>query len=515
MIDNLITGFSQLDPLSLGLLFAGTVVGLIFGCVPGLSGSTALTLAIPLTLTLSPIPSFATFMGIYVGGCCGGLIAAILIGIPGSAASLSTVFDGHSMAKNGEPGRALGIGITYSFFGTMIGLITLFCVAEPLARIAIKFGPVELFSIILFAISLVSVLSGDDMIKGWIVAIFGVLLGMVGMSAVDGIPRMTLGIGKLTSGFSQTPAMVGIFVVGNLFSASLADKSNLGSQAVMDFKIKGLGFTFREFRQQFGNFVRSALIGVGIGILPGIGGVTSNLISYTTAKTMSKHPEKFGTGCMDGIVAPETANNASLGGAMTTLLTLGIPGDGFTTLLLGAVTMHGFVAGPTLFANNGHFVYAIFASLLLAAILSFVVEYFGLPLLVKTLKIPKHILMPIVIVMVMVGCFSVNNRVFECWILIFFALVAYLFKTFHFSTTPIVLGFILGPDLEMNLRRAMMISHNNVACFFTSPVSCVFIILSVLSTIFLVHQNKRQKKRIADLSAAAEFGVDSSLADDD
>lgn len=515
MIEHLITGFSQLDPLALGLLFAGTVVGLIFGCVPGLSGSTALTLAIPLTLTLQPVQAFAAFMGIFVGGCSGGLISAILIGIPGTPSSLTTVFDGHTMAKNGQPGRALGIAICYSFLGTMIGLVTLLCIAEPLARIAIKFGPIELFAIILFALSLVSVLSGDDLVKGWIVAIFGVLLGMVGMSAVDGVPRMTLGIGKLTSGFSQTPAMVGIFVVGNLFAASLADKSSIGDRPVMHFKIKGLGFTFREFRKQFGNFVRSALIGLGIGILPGIGGVTSNLVSYTVAKTVSKEPEKFGTGCMDGIVAPETANNASVGGSMITMLALGIPGDGFTALLLGAVTLHGFVAGPTLFTNNGNFVYAIFASLLLAAILSFVVEYFGLPLLVKTLKIPKHILMPVVLVMVMVGCFSVNNRVFECWVLLFFALVAYLFKKFKFSMTPIVLGFILGPDLEKNLRRAMMLSHNDVTCFFTSPVSCAFIVLAVVSTIFLLHQNKRQQRRLDSIAAASQSKVDSSLADDD
>ena len=514
MIHNIIAGFSQFTPLTYLLVLAGVVSGLVFGCVPGLSGSTALTLAIPLSLVLDPVSAFALFMGIFIGGCSGGCISAILVGIPGTASSLTTVFDGHTMAKNGQPGKALGTAIFFSFIGTLVSIIALFAISEPLARIAVKLGPIELFAIILFALSLISVLAGDDLIKGWVVALFGMLLGMVGISEVDGAARMTLGIRKLTSGFSQTPALLGIFVVGSLFSASLADKSRIGSSPVMDFKIKGLGFTLREFKEQIGNAIRSALIGLGIGVLPGIGGVTSNLVSYTVAKTLSKEPEKFGKGCMDGIVAPETANNASIGGAMIPLLGLGIPGDGFTALLLASFELHGFVAGPTLFVKNANFVYAIFAALLLGCVVNVIVEFIGLPALVKTLKIPTNILMPIIIVLVMVGCFCVHNRVFECWILLFFAVVAYLFKKFKFSTTPIVLGFVLGANAETYLRRGLMIYRNDITCLFKSPVSCVFIILSVLCTILMLRQNRRSQQRLKNLAATSDSGAEVEIDDD-
>lgn len=452
---------------------------------------------------MTPIQAFASFMGIFVGGCSGGLISAILIGVPGTPSSLTTVFDGYPMAQKGQPGKALGTAIFCSFIGSLFGFLALFWIAEPLSRIAIKFGPVELFSINLFAISLVSVLAGKDLLKGWIVALVGILLGMVGMSEVDGIQRMTLGIGRLNSGISATPAMVGLFVIGSLFSASLADKGYVDTSKIMDYKIHGLGFSLKEAKQQAWNFIRSAAIGLGIGILPGIGGVTSNLVAYTVAKSSSKTPELYGTGYIGGIVAPESSNNASVGGSMIPFLALGIPGDGFTALLMGGLTLHGFIAGPILFTQNAHFVYAIFASLLLGAIFTAIVEYLGLPLLVKSLKVPKHILMPIIMVMIMVGCISVNNRIFECWIMLFFGVVSYVFRKYKFSITPIVLGFMLGPQLEVGLRRGLMIAKNDVSVFFTKPVSLTFIVLAVVSTLFLLSQNKRNEARLKAHAAKA------------
>lgn len=514
MIENIITGFAQFSGMTWAMVFGGVVCGLIFGCIPGLSGSTALTLAIPLSLVLDPVPAFGLFMGIFISGCSGGCISAILVGVPGTSSSLTTVFDGYPMAKHGQPGKALGTAILCSFLGTFISLIVLFVLAEPLARFGVKLGPVELFSLILFALSLISVLAGDKLILGWVVALTGVLLGMVGISTVDGATRMIVGIKKLTSGFSRTPAMLGIFVVGSLFAASKADKSYRGDQTIMDFSIKGFGITVKEFVGQLGNFARSAIIGVGIGILPGIGGVTSNLVAYTVAKSMSKTPEKFGTGCLDGIVAPETANNAAIGGSMVPLLGLGIPGDGFTALLLGAFEMHGFISGPTLFIKNSEFVYAIFAALLLSCILTVVLEYFGLPLLVKSLKIPVNILMPIIMVLVMVGSFCVHNRLFECWVLLFFALVAYLFRAFKFTTTPIVLGFILGADAEVYLRRGLMMNRNDVTVFVRNPVSLLFIILAVLCTVIMLRQNRRNAAKLKEHASASEADIDAEIADD-
>lgn len=513
MLENILLGLSQFGIVEYLLIFAGVVAGLVFGCVPGLSGSTALILAIPISLALDPVQAFGLFMGIFVGGCSGGCISAILVGIPGTPSSLTTVFDGYTMARNGQPGKALGTAIFFSFLGTLVSLVVLFALTEPIARFAVKLGPVELFSIIILSLSLISVLAGDDPIKGWVVALTGVFLGMVGISKVDGAVRLTLGIKKLTSGFSQTPALLGIFVVGSLFSASMA-MGRHNADVEMDYHIKGMGFTLKDVKGQFFNVIRSAVVGVGIGILPGIGGVTSNLVSYTLAKSFSKTPEKFGTGYIGGIIAPETANNASVGGSMIPLLALGIPGDGFTALLLGSFEIHGFISGPTLLVTNSSFVYAIFAALLVACILTVITEYLGLPLLVKTLKVPVNILMPIIMVLVMVGCFCVNNRVFECWVLLFFAVIAFLFKTFRFSTTPIVLGFVLGSSAETYFRRGMMMAKDDAAVFLKNPVSCAFIILAVVSTIALMRQNKRAENKLKQLASESKSDVAVELDND-
>ncbi len=511
MLQNLFLGLSQFSLTSYAMVLLGSVAGLIFGCIPGLNASVAITLAIPISFHMDPISAFALFMGIFVGGCSGGLISAILIGVPGTPSNSATIFDGYTMARNGRPGRALGLGIFFSFLGTVLGLVFLFTISEPLARIAIKLGPLELFAIMFFSLSLVSVLAGKDLAKGWFVALFGFALGMVGISAADGTPRMTLGISKLTSGFSSTPAMVGIFVVGSLFSASLADKANTEKKTIMDFNVKGLGFGLSDFFKQIGNFIRSGLIGVSIGVLPGIGGITSALMSYTVTKSLSKHPEEFGKGCDAGIVAPETANNASIGGAMIPLLALGIPGDGTTALLLGALMLHDFMPGPMLFKTNPKFCYAVFAALLLAAILVVIIEYIGLPALVKTLKIPKNVMLPVIMVMIMVGCISVNNRVFECYVMIFFGVCVYLLKKFNFPTAPMVLGFILGPSAEVYLRRGLSMNGYKWSALVTQPVSCVFLALSLILTLLLLRQNSKEQEKMKKLAKSSNV----ELTEDD
>lgn len=514
MLENIIMGFAQFSPLTYGLIIVGVFVGLVFGCMPGLSATTAITIAIPMSLVLDPVSAFALFMAMFVGGCSGGCISAILLGIPGTPSNLATTFDGFPLAKRGEPGKALGIAIFCSFIGTFVSISVLFLLAEPLSRVAIKLGPIQLFGMLFFALSLVSVLAGGNLAKSWIVALLGIYLGMVGISQIDGATRLTLGIRKLSSGFSTTPALLGVFVFSSLIASSLASATNRGTIQTINFKIKGLGFRFTEFKSQIGNAIRSVAIGTGIGILPGIGGITSNLVAYSVAKTCSKTPEKFGTGIIDGIVAPECANNAAIGGAMIPLLALGIPGDGLTALLLGAFELHGFVAGPSLFQKNGTFVYAIFAALALSCILTVIIEYIGLPTLIKTLKVPTNVLMPIVMVLVMVGCFSVNNRLFECWVFLVFSLITYLLKKFKFPTTPLVLGFVLGADCEMYLRRGLMLVNNDVRAFIMDPICFAFIILAVVSTVLLLNQDKRQKAALKAAKAASEADLDVENVDD-
>lgn len=492
MLDMFAIGFSQiLTPLGLLCTAGGVFLGILFGCVPGLTGSMAVALCLPLTYSLGAVPAFALIMGIYVGGCSGGLISAILLNIPGTPSNLATAYDGAPMARNGEAGKALGTGIFYSFLGGSVSFAILFLVAEPIARVAVKFSFYEYFSIALFSLTMIAALSGKQLMKGVVAALVGIAFSCVGMSTVDGAPRMTLGLTELNGGLKLLPALIGLYAISELIKASRANDT---PQTVSSYKIKGFGFTWQEFKEQFGNFVRSALIGTGIGILPGIGGITSNLLAYTVAKSASKHPEKYGTGYIGGIVAPETSNNAAVGGALIPLLTLGIPGDGFTAIVLGALMVHGFQPGPQMMTNNGDFVYAIFAALIVANLLTICMQYFGIRGFVKMLSIPKYILLPIILVLAVVGAIGLNNRVFDAWTVLLFGLLGYGMKKFNFPMTPIILGFVLGPIAETNLRRALMLSRGSLVPFFTRPVSCAFLALTVVSVLFVPRLINRTPK---------------------
>ncbi|HOV39081.1 MAG TPA: tripartite tricarboxylate transporter permease, partial [Spirochaetales bacterium] len=282
------------------------------------------------------------------------------------------------------------------------------------------------------------------------------------------------------------PALVGLFAVSELIKTSQENIDFSQKPTITHYKIRGFGFSWAEFRDQIGNFIRSSLIGTGIGILPGIGGNTSNILSYIAAKKLSKHPEKFGTGIIDGIVASETANNASIGGALVPLLTLGIPGDSVTAMLIGAFMIHGLTPGPLLFENNSDLVYSIFAILIVANFIMIIVEFFGMRFFVRMLNIPKYILLPVIVVLCVVGAFGLNNRIFDAWIVLIFGALGYLLNTFQFPLTPTILGFILTPLAEIYLRRGLQMAEGNFFLFFTKPISAIFLILSLLSILFAI-----------------------------
>ena len=491
MLDMFAIGFTVIfDPFCLALILGGVLIGVIFGCIPGLNNGMATILILPLTYGMNPIQAIVLIMGLFVGGCSGGLISAILLNIPGQMGNLATTFDGAPMARNGQAGKALGAGIFYSFLGGTVGYIVLFAVAAPIARIAVRFSPIEYFSIAVFSLTMIAGLSSESLLKGLAVGLMGMAFSFVGMSEVDATPRLTMGFIELNAGLQLIPALIGVYAVSELLKASRTLKSEI---LIKEYKIKGFGFTWTEFKQQFGNFIRSSLIGTGIGILPGIGGITSSLLAYTAAKSSSKYPEKFGTGVIDGVIAPETANNASIGGAMVPLLTLGIPGDGFTAIVLGAIMIHGLQPGPMLMINNPRYVYAIYAALILANFFCVAMEYWGLKFLVKLLDIPKHVLMPIIMVFAVIGAIGVNNRVFDAWTLLIFGLFAYLMEKLNFSLTPIILGFVLGPIAEVNLRRGLMLTQGSWIPFFTQPISAAFLILTVVSVFLTPRLAKKSK----------------------
>lgn len=496
MFDMFGVGFASImEPMTIFLIFIGVVVGIIFGAIPGLTGTMAVAICVPLTYTMGAVQGIAFLIGLYIGSCSGGLISAILLKIPGTLSSIATTFDGSPMAQKGEAGKALGVGIVYSFLGGTFSFLILFFIAPPIADFAVQFGPIEYFSIALFSLTLVASVSGDSMVKGLLSALLGVAISLVGISPIDGLPRYTYGMSELSGGFAMLPTLIGVFAVSELLKTAregLPKKPSI----IQNYKIKGFGFSLREFRGQLVNFFRSSVIGTAIGILPGIGGSTSNLLAYIAAKNQSKYPEKFGTGIIDGVVASETANNASIGGSLVPLLTLGIPGDGVTAMLLGALMIHGLTPGPLLFTTNGDLIYGIFAALLVANLFMIIVEFAGMRMFVQVLRVPRQILMPIILVLCAVGTFGNNNRLFDVWVTFAFGIVGYLLAKFKYPLTPVILGFVLGSLAELNFRRGMMLSQGSLIPFITKPFSAVFLLAAVVSVVLAVVK-QRKKSRVA------------------
>jgi putative tricarboxylic transport membrane protein len=387
------------------------------------------------------------------------------------------------MAERGEAGKALGAGIFYSFLGGTFSFLVLFFISPPLANIALRFGPMEYFAIAVFSLTLIATLSSGSQVKGLLAGLVGIILSTVGAAPIDGYPRFTFGFYDLDGGFNLLPALVGLFAISEILKTAEAPV-DVKSEEIKSFKMKGFGFSVKEFFGQMGNFIRSSLIGTGIGILPGIGGGTSNILAYIVAKKSSKHPEKFGTGVIDGIVASETANNASVGGALVPLLTMGIPGDTVTAMLLGGLMIHGLTPGPLLFTSSADIVYGIFAALIVANLIMLILEYYGIRLFVRLLRIPKMYLLPIIIALCVVGSFGLNNRVFDAWSLLLFGALGFALERFGFPLSPVILGFILGPIVETNLRRGLMLTKGDFTPFLTKPIAAVFLLIAVGSIVY-------------------------------
>lgn len=428
-------------------MLLGTVVGIIFGSIPGLTSTMGVALCLPLTFSMKPVDGIAMMIALYVGGTSGGLISAILLKIPGTPASVATTFDGAPMGERGEGGKALSVGIIYSFLGTVLSILALIFIAPSLATIALKFGPQEFFAICLFALTMIGAMVGDNLWKGLISGIAGITLSLFGIASIGGVARFTFGIQDLENGFSQLLVMIGLFAVAEVLKVAASGiKAKEG--ILLEYHTKGSGLTLKEFKEQFVNFIRSALIGIGIGILPGIGGATSNIIAYSVAKQQSKYPEKFGTGIIDGIVASESSNNAAIGGAL-------IP----------------------------------------------IVEYGGIRMFVKVLAVPKYILLPAVLILCIVGTYGTNHSMFDVWTALIFGVIGYFMAKHHFPQAPLILGFVLGSTIEENLIRGLMYTNNNFWAFFESTIAAVFMLVPVGVVIWTawkeVKKNKERKVKCA------------------
>lgn len=484
---------SVLTPACFVWNFFGTFVGIIFGAIPGLSAVMAMVLFLPMSFGLEPYQGIALLLGLYVGGISGGMISAILIKIPGTPASMCTVFDGGPMADRGEAGKALGIGVLYSFIGGILSALSLICIAPLLAQAALKFSPYEYCSIAIMSLTIIASLSGKSMINGLISGIIGLLVACIGVSPVGSVARLTFGNRNLLSGVSMIPLLIGVFAICEII-ASAGAENNLGKK--VPYKIKGFGITMKEFKSETVNMLRSAIIGIVIGILPGLGANTSGVFAYGAAKSASKHPEEFGKGCISGLVASETANNANTGGAIIPLLTLGVPGNTPTALLLAALTVHGITPGPLIFTKSGAMVYGIYAAFILANIFMLLLEWRGIKVFVKMLDVPKYIMYSVIIALCMVGTFSDKNRAFDILMVVVIGIIVYFLKQFGFATTPFIIGFILGPILETNLGRAISMSEGSLLPFVTRPISAAFLLVTLISATWVIKKNVKKEKNI-------------------
>lgn len=482
-------------------LCSGTVLGIIFGSIPGLSTSLALAVALPIGFSLKAMPAMALIMGCYVGGTSGGLLASILLNIPGTPSAVATTFDGYPMAKRGEAGKAISIGITYSFTGTVLGFLALVFLSPILARFGLLFGNYEFFGIGMFAMIIIAGLIKGSVLKGLLATVLGMAFALVGLAPIDSVARFTFGIARLRGGIDLLPITVGFYAISALIDA--AKKSSTEEVRTIKFAgIKGLfGFSFRDFLSQIINCLRSALIGIGIGIIPGMGGNIASLVAYSTAKSSSKYPEKFGTGIMDGIVAPETANNAVCGGALIPLFTLGIPGDGASALMLGALMVFGLAPGPSLYSTQGGTVYGIYSLLLLASLSMFILIRVFLRWFCKVLEAPEYILLPALIFVAMIGVYGNTKSIVDMCLVLITGVVGILMRKLDIPVAPFMVAFILTPTIETNLRRGLMSAPNySIMDFFSSTL---FTVIAVLTVVFLFYSLfKDQIKKLVNRNKA-------------
>ena len=472
---------SVFAPFPFTLLLLGTFVGIIFGAIPGMTATRGIVLFLPITFKIDPVSSICLLLGIYTGGISGGLVSACLLRMPGTPSSVATTFDGYPMAHNGQPGRALGIGIFASFLGGLFSSVALIFVAPQVARIALSFGNFEYFSIAILALSIVIVLSKKSMVKGLLAAFVGIFFATVGCSEIDMVPRFTFGIPDLEAGFNIMPFLIGLYAVSQILSDMGSDEGVL----VPEVPVTKVWIGLKEFfAGDVRNVIESTLIGFFIGLLPGIGGATANIVSYGNAKSHSKHPELFGTGYKSGIVASESSNNAVIAGALVPMLTMGIPGDATTAVLVGALMIHGLQPGPMLFKTNAAFVYSAFSATFFANIAMFILMLVAMRFFIKTLSLPKHYLLPFIIVMCVVGAFALNNRIFDIWLLLGFGLVGFCMEKLKFPMTPAILGFVLAPLIENNLRQGLMSSNGSYAPLFEGKISLVCLVITAISLLW-------------------------------
>lgn len=488
-----------LDPNVLMLTFVGALAGIILGAIPGMTATMGIALLIPFSYGMDLIPSVGLLLGVYCGGMYGGSISAILIHAPGTPSAAATVLDGYPMAQKGEAGRVLAIAMFSSFVGGMIGALMMTFLSPLLAQAAMAFGPAEMFMLAAFGLSVIIAISGKSIVKGLMSAFFGLLICTVGMDPTNGyirfIPKSAY---ALYEGLPFIPTLIGLFAVAEVFLGyeKLCGKSE--TIEAVQTKVTRVLPSWADIKIIWKNIVSGGLIGSFIGAIPGAGGDIAAFVSYGMSKNFSKHPEKFGTGVPEGVAATESANNGCSGGAMIPLLALGVPGDSVTAVLLGAFIMKGITPGPMMYVNELPTVYSVFASMLLANLAMLIVGMMGIKLFVKIISVDKKILMPCILIVSLIGAYSINQNVVDVAIALAFGVIGYLMTKFEFPLSPILLALILGPLSEQNFVRYMNIVDGDITQIFGRPISVAFMVAALAFLGYsLISQRKINKKAAA------------------
>lgn len=494
-MDLLISGFANVfAPSTIILLVLGVIAGIIIGALPGLTATMGVALFLPFTFSMDAVTGILLLVGVYFGSIYGGSIAAILLNTPGTPASAATSMDGYQMTVQGKAGQALAIAAVASGIGGLFSVIVLILVAPTLGKIALNFSSPEMFGLALFGLSIISSISGKSVVKGLISGMVGLLICFIGLDPMTGLTRFTFDNVSLQSGVSFIAVMIGLFAVSEAFSM-VEERLKFGDHAkkiVANYTLPKM----RDYKKLIPSFIRSSSIGTFIGIIPGAGADVAAFVSYNEAKRFSKKEERklFGKGNPKGVASAEAANNAVTGGSMVPLLTLGIPGDSVTAIMLGALVVQGIQPGPQIFTTSGALVYTLFAGMIIANILMAVFGISGIRIFTKILNVPKVGLAPIIIIISMIGAFALNNNYFDVFVMLVAGIIGYFMKKYGFPASPLVLALILGPMAESEFRRTLVMSEGSYSIFLSHPIAMTLIILAAF-TLFLPLVGKLFKRK--------------------
>lgn len=493
MLHELIGGLQFVfQPYAFLMMAFGVMVGIIIGAVPGLSGSIGIILLMPLVYRMDSNVAMVMLCGLFCGSMFGGSIGAILLNTPGTPSAAATVLDGHPLARKGEAGKAIGVAAISSFVGGIVSTICLILIAPELAKVALKFHAADYFSLAVFGLTIMASASGKNMLKGLMSGAVGMLIATVGTDPIVGNSRFTFGSGYLLNGFNILPVLIGVFAISEVL---VTVKSQSADATIQEQNVRNFFPSFKELKGFLWAAIVGGLIGVFIGIVPGTGGAIACFLAYNVIQRLSKHPERFGQGSLEGIAAVESSNNGTTGGALIPMLTLGIPGDVVTSVMLGALTLIGVKVGPLLFTNNPDTVYTIFAGMLIIQFLMLGLGLFYARVAPYVLKISQKILMPVVMVLCIIGAFTLSNNLYHVYVAMGFGVFGFFMKKYGYPAAPLVLGVILGPMAEQNLNRALTISRNDWSVLVTRPISLSFLILSVALIGIAIYNAAKEAKK--------------------